>query len=161
MTTEVSLEQQLEMKQALRKTGVVVDLLEDIAEFHTKFGLPPVSNTPSLLEIPDMAYRIQFLFEEMQELVDAFEEEDLEKQFDALIDLVYVAIGTAYLMGLPFGEGWSRVHEANMKKVRADSAEDKRSKRGHKWDVVKPEGWESPYLKDLVTPIIIGEEAPQ
>lgn len=159
MTTEVTLEQQLEMKQALRGTGVLVDLLEDIADFHKKFELHPVSDKPSLLEIPDMAYRIQFLFEEMQELVDAFEAEDLEQQFDALIDLVYVAIGTAYLMGLPFGEGWSRVHAANMKKVRAKSKDD--SKRNHEWDVIKPEGWESPYLKDLVTPIIIGEDAPQ
>ncbi len=160
MTTEVSLEQQLEMKQALRGTGVLVDMLEDIAEFHQKFKLAPTAK-PSLLEIPDMAYRIQFLFEEMQELVDAFEEENLEKQFDALIDLVYVALGTGYLMGLPFGEGWARVHKANMQKVRAENKDDERSKRGHHWDVVKPEGWEPPYLKDLVSPIIIGEDAPQ
>ena len=125
----------------------------DIADFHNKFELPRAAK-PSMLEIPDMAFRIQFLFEEMQELVDGFETENLEEQFDALIDLVYVALGTAWLMGLPFADGWARVHEANMKKVRCESADDPRSKRKHHFDIVKPEGWEPPYLKDLISEII-------
>ena len=102
-----------------------------------------------------MGFRIIFLFEEMQELVDGFEADDLEEQFDALIDLVYVALGTAWMLGVPFGEGWSRVHRANMKKVRCDDEFDPRSKRMHKFDVVKPEGWVSPDLSDLVTTIVL------
>ena len=131
-----------------------IDMLMDIAAFHTKFEIPRPSG-PELLPVEDMGFRISFLFEEMQELVDGFEADDLEEQFDALIDLVYVALGTAWMLGVPFGEGWSRVHRANMKKVRCDDEFDPRSKRMHKFDVVKPEGWVSPDLSDLVTPIIL------
>lgn len=73
---------------------------------------------------------------------------DLEVQFDSLIDLTYVALGTAFHHGVDFDEGWRRVHEANMKKVLAKSADD--SKRGYKFDVVKPKGWTPPDLSDLV-----------
>ncbi len=72
----------------------------------------------------------------------------LAKKFDALIDLVYVALGTAYLHGFPFDLGWRRVHEANMKKVRATNAA--QSARNSTHDVVKPPGWTAPTLDDLV-----------
>lgn len=136
---------------------VNVDMLMDIAAFHTKFEIPRPA-TPSLLPAEDMGFRLSFLFEEMQELVDAYEGDNLEEQFDALIDLVYVALGTAWMLGVPFGEGWARVHNANMKKVRCTDEFDPRSKRMHKLDVVKPEGWEPPYLKDLVSPIVMADE---
>jgi len=67
--------------------------------------------------------------------------------FDGLIDLVYIALGMAYRMGLPFHEGFKRVHEANMRKVRAQTPED--SKRGSTLDIVKPDGWEPANLEDL------------
>ncbi len=134
-----------------------VDMLMDIAAFHTKFEIPRPA-TPGLLPVEDMGFRISFLFEEMQELVDGFEKDDLEEQFDALIDLVYVALGTAWMLGVPFGEGWARVHNANMKKVRASGADDPLSKRKHQLDVVKPIGWEKPYLKDLISPIVMADE---
>jgi len=131
-----------------------IDMLLDIAAFHSKFEIPRLPQ-PGLLSVEDMGFRIGFLFEEMQELVTAYETDDLEEQFDALIDLVYVALGTAWMMGLPFGEGWSRVHRANMKKVRCTDEFDERSKRMHKLDVVKPEGWVAPDLRDLISPIVI------
>jgi predicted HAD superfamily Cof-like phosphohydrolase len=72
----------------------------------------------------------------------------LEESLDGLVDLVYVAIGTAYMHGFDFQSAWDRVHEANMKKIRAPSAE--ASKRKSSFDVVKPEGWEPPTHTDLV-----------
>lgn len=69
-------------------------------------------------------------------------------QFDALIDLAYVVLGTAHLQGFDFEEGWRRVHAANMSKVRARRKSD--SKRKSKFDVVKPEGWQAPVLTDLI-----------
>ncbi len=131
-----------------------VNMLDDVAAFHTKFEIPRPAQ-PGLLPVEDMGYRISFLFEEMQEMVTAFEDENLEEQFDALIDLVYVALGTAWMLGLPFGEGWARVHEANMKKERATNEFDPRSKRMNALDIVKPEGWTKPDLSDLCTSIIL------
>lgn len=124
-------------------------MLGDIDEFHDVFRLPQLEE-PGFLHQSFMAYRINFLYEEVQELQVAHADGDLEKAFDGLIDLIYVALGTAWLMNLPFAEGWSRVHKANMLKERADGPNDPRSKRNSTYDVVKPEGWVPPRLKDLL-----------
>jgi len=57
---------------------------------------------------------------------------------DALADVIYVALGTAYRMGLPFDEIWGAVQAANMRKVRG------LTKRGNKVDAMKPAGWVGP-----------------
>ena len=129
----------------------------DIVDFHTKYQQTydgPARRLPEDME----AFRLKFLNEELTEYTAAIKrmwvmdvnQEDLANAFDGLIDLVYVALGTAYLHGFDFEEGWRRVHEANMKKVLAKSAEE--SARGYKFDVVKPEGWTPPILTDLVGP---------
>ncbi len=124
-------------------------LLESIEEFSIKFNLPRLG-APGFLQRNFMQYRIDFLREEIDELQLAVHDDDLEKAFDALIDFVYVAIGTAWLMKLPYQEGWDRVHKANMKKERADGPNDPRSKRNSSFDVVKPIDWKPPRLKDLL-----------
>lgn len=90
---------------------------------------------------------MEFMFEELQEYCDASATNDLEGMLDALVDLTYVVLGTAYLHGFDFNEAFRRVHEANMKKIRAVSKHD--SKRGTSYDVVKPAGWEPADLSDL------------
>jgi hypothetical protein len=147
------------------------DLFRDIQEFHEKFELeysgPPRHLDPSTLG----HFRTKFMAEELGEYVTPLKSsqdefifrmeqmllrqhgltpQSLEKQFDALIDLVYVAVGTAYLQGFDFNEGWRRVHAANMAKVRARLAVE--SARGSTYDVVKPQGWTPPDLSDLVAP---------
>lgn len=140
-------------------------MFADIKEFHKKFGLE-YDGPPRLLPEELQDFRRRFLDEELTEYFTATywardalghalahrdiaeHHHQLEKAFDGLVDLVYVALGTAYLHGFDFEEGWRRVHEANMKKVRVERPED--SKRGSTFDVVKPEGWEPPSLIDLV-----------
>ena len=123
-------------------------MYQDIQDFHSKFGLEGPS-VPTELDSDTLDFRMKFMEEELDEFSEAWNTSDMEKQFDALIDLVYVALGTAHMMGLNFDEGWKRVHEANMKKVRA-SSDGSNSKRGSSLDVVKPEGWVAPDLSDLV-----------
>lgn len=148
------------------------DPFHDIIDFHRKFGLTYKGPARALPEELD-GFRTKFMAEELAEYVSTNEMDhnfftraiaafqsanakfgrgtpDLEKKLDALVDLVYVAIGTAYLHGFNFNEAWRRVHEANMKKVRAERAE--QSARGSTFDVVKPEGWTAPDLSDLVCP---------
>lgn len=74
---------------------------------------------------------------------------DHAELFDGLIDLVYVAYGTAHFMGYPWRKGWRLVQRANMAKVRA-KADASNSLRGHALDVVKPEGWTAPDIKGLL-----------
>lgn len=146
---------------------------DDVGRFHTKFGLPSVTDegpyprevTPELLE-----FRIKFLLEELIEFCDAVNYKitieptghlklmklsqfdpsiDHGQAFDALIDLVYVALGTAHLLGYPWHQGWAAVQHANMQKVRArkDGSD---SKRGSSFDVVKPYGWMPPDIAGLL-----------
>lgn len=124
------------------------NLFEDIIAFHKKFGLE-YNGEPRVLDDELADYRAAFMREEWQEYIDGRVVDDLEEMLDALVDLVYVALGTAYLHGFDFNQAWERVHAANMAKVRATAAE--QSKRGTAYDVVKPEGWVPPDLSDLVS----------
>jgi len=140
------------------------DPIQDLVDFHEKFGFSiPKKPTAFCGEI--LQFRANFLIEEVEEyrdagvslsevlgdgIDDAFITDMLEEQFDAMIDLVYVALGNVVLQGMhkQFKEGWRRVHEANMAKVRATSKE--QSTRGSTFDVVKPEGWVAPSHTDLM-----------
>ena len=115
---------------------------DDIVYFHNKFKIPQ-SDVPSLkLDGDLMAFRTKFLEEEFREFVEAVNDNDRVKAFDALLDLVYVAMGTAYVCRFPWIQGWDTVQSANITKVRASHASE--SKRGSGFDVVKPEGWVAP-----------------
>lgn len=124
-----------------------MNIEQAIKDFHTKFQLAydgPARQLPKDLQ----KFRTDFMVEELIEYQEAVKFGDLEKQFDALIDLVYVAVGTAYLQGFPFNKGFDLVQIANMAKVRALRESD--SVRGSIYDVVKPAGWVAPDLKPLI-----------
>lgn len=125
----------------------VQNLFEDIREFHVKFGLE-YNGHPRLLPEDVSDFRKKFMQEELDEYLEGEELDDKEKMLDALVDLVYVAIGTAYFHGFDFNEAWRRVQEANMAKVRCERPGD--SLRGTTWDVIKPPGWQPADLSDLV-----------
>ena len=122
-------------------------MLKDIKDFHNKFGIPKVDK-PSFLSVDLMQFRIKFIEEELLEFIKAYKQDNLHDAFDALIDLTYVVLGTAYMMGLPFEDGWNEVHKANMEKIRVENSE--QSKRKHSADVIKPEGWVAPDLNKLL-----------
>jgi predicted HAD superfamily Cof-like phosphohydrolase len=128
-----------------------MNLFKDVQDFHLKFKIPtPDKPTPLAPDV--FEFRLKFLMEELEEFVIASETNNQEEVFDGLIDLVYVALGTADLCGFDFNSGWDRVQIANMSKVRADDANHSANNtgRGHSFDVVKPEGWIAPDLSDLV-----------
>lgn len=123
--------------------------LQDVIDFHNKFGINPTYFADHTMPVDLREFRIKFMQEELDEYKEAVENGDMEKAMDALIDLEYVLLGTAYMHQFKHNEGWDRVHSANMKKVRArrDGSD---SVRGSAWDVVKPEGWVAPDLSDLL-----------
>lgn len=123
------------------------DLAVDLHEFHTTFGFVPrkVGDAPSA-ELVN--FRLKFMVEELRELNKGFARRDMEEVLDGLVDLVYVAIGTAWMLGLPFQAAWDEVQRANMTKVRATDAS--QSRRSTTLDVVKPAGWKKPDIKALI-----------
>lgn len=138
-----------------------VDFAADIAAFHEKFELE-YKGKPRILPGDLAQFRMGFIQEEFSEYhgslvgaANSIVEGDpegvqvyLEKALDALVDLVYVIMGTSYLHGFDFNEAWRRVHQANMAKIKTPSAS--MSKRDSPYDVIKPEGWVAPDLSDLV-----------
>lgn len=123
-------------------------MMNDVRDFHLKFQVP-LASEPSFLDMKAHYFRFAFLHEELKEFNIAYESQDLEGAGDALIDLVYVALGTALMMGLPWQEMWDRVQTANMAK-RLAKPDGSDSKRGNPLDVVKPPGWVGPDHSSLL-----------
>ena len=123
------------------------DLINDIDRFHKKFGFE--KNTK--VGIPDDAelvnFRTSFLMEELSEYTNAIVKKDSAGALDALVDIVYIALGTAWLFNLPFDKAWKEIQAANMKKVRA---KDTTGKRGTKFDVIKPKDFKEPNIRRII-----------
>lgn len=121
----------------------IYDEMEDVRDFHVKFGLI-AHGVPGHLTKRKLNERVEFLQEELNEFKAACDAQDLAEQADALIDLVYVAKGTAVMLGLPWEDLWLDVQRANMTKMRGVG------KRGHQVDVIKPKGWQGPMTAEIL-----------
>jgi predicted HAD superfamily Cof-like phosphohydrolase len=120
---------------------------EDLKEFNARYGMAydgPSRKLPKKLDL----LRERRLGEEFKEVLLARAASDYVQYLDGLVDLCYIAIGTAILHGWDFDEAWRRVHEANMKKERAHIHNTGKYNNGY--DIVKPIGWQPPDLRDLV-----------
>ena len=122
-------------------------LIKDIDQFHKKFKFEKNLK----VGIPDdnelVNFRTSFLMEELAEYTQAITKKDAAGALDALVDIVYIALGTAWLFNLPFEKAWNEVQKANMKKIRTKS---KSKKRGTSVDVVKPKGWTPPDIEQII-----------
>jgi len=134
--------------------------IKDVMRFNRRFGML-VSQHPTHLTKRKLAERCNFLLEELRELAEAaglrFEttiqarfvpdpllDQNLPLQADALVDIVYVAKGTAVMMGLPWEDLWDDVQRCNMAKVPGAT------KRGILTDVTKPDGWVPPATENIL-----------
>lgn len=121
--------------------------IEDVRACHKKFGIL-VFDEPGHLTKRKLKERIDFLKEELKEFEEACESQDLPLQLDALVDLCYVAKGTAAMLGIDgplWRDLWDDVQRANMAKERGVT------KRGHKVDLIKPPGWKPPETRFLLS----------
>ena len=122
-------------------------LLKDIDAFHKKYKFEKNEK----VGIPDdnelVNFRTSFLMEELAEYTQAITKKDAAGALDALVDIVYIALGTAWLFNLPFERAWEQVQKANMSKIRTKS---KSKKRGTSFDVVKPKGWTAPDIEQVI-----------
>ena len=125
----------------------MTDILKDIDNFHKKYGFEKNEK----IDIPNKSelinFRTAFLMEELAEYTNAITKKDAAGALDALVDIVYIALGTAWLFNLPFEKAWNEVQKANMSKIRA---KDKTGKRGTKFDVVKPKDWKAPNIEKII-----------
>lgn len=110
---------------------------EDVAVFHQKFNHPTAEKPLFMPELRAQA-RSKWMREEIQEFLDA---ENIYDQADAMIDLIYFALGTMVEMGVKPDALFDIVHQANMQKLWSDG------KPHYNADgkTIKPEGWQNPY----------------
>jgi|TARA_R100000353_G_scaffold163896_1_gene124490 predicted HAD superfamily Cof-like phosphohydrolase len=122
-------------------------LLKDIDAFHKKYGFEKNDKVgiPENNELVN--FRTSFLLEELAEYSQAITKKDTAAALDALVDIVYIALGTAWLFNLPFERAWEQVQKANMNKIRSKS---KSKKRGTSFDVIKPKGWRPPDIEQVI-----------
>lgn len=120
-------------------------LLNDVQDFHALLQIKDKYHEDSAGAI---AQRVTLLKEEAQEFEDAVIAGNLPDAADALIDSIYVAVGTLALLDLPAEELWTEVHAANMRKKAATLQS--LGKRGSIHDAVKPEGWRAPDVATIV-----------
>ena len=62
------------------------------------------------------ALRHDLIEEELQELAEAFEQDNLVEVADAITDLLVVVLGTAVACGIDIQPCWDEVHRSNMTK---------------------------------------------
>lgn len=110
---------------------------EMVKEFHTGFRLP-VSERPVMLDADRAQKRYSWMLEELDEFAEA---DSLVDQADAMIDLIYFALGTMVEMGVRPDRLFEAVHRANMTKLWPDGKPHFREDS----KIIKPEGWQDPF----------------
>lgn len=130
--------------------------LEQVHEFNKLAGRE-LSETPRA--VPKEQFKAQMLLiaEEVEEIAKAYKENNYVGILDGMIDVQYVLNGLVELCGLryEFIEGFQKVHENNMTKVK-DAEGNIIAKFNENGKIIKPESYKPidlgehyPYLREL------------
>lgn len=129
----------------MEKVNVIYNTMyNDVCEFNETIIKTKMPGKPIQMTIDRAKFATTVLMEEVFEFIEAWKNEDIPGQFDAMLDIIYYAMGRCYEMGISpeeFKRGWDLVHEANMQKRPGNKG------RGSDQDAVKPEGWTAPKLE--------------
>lgn len=109
---------------------------EDVRKFHITFD-HPYENKPTLIDQERSASRASWMNEEIEEFLEATTVVD---KADAMIDLIYFALGTLVELGVRPQAIFDIVQQANMSKVWEDGSVHRREDG----KVMKPPGWVAP-----------------
>ncbi|MFL6977053.1 HAD family hydrolase [Bacillus inaquosorum] len=87
-----------------------------VRDFQHKFG-QPVADKPTEMGLERRISRLEYMDEELNEFLSA---NTVVDQADAMIDLIYLAIGTLVELGVKPEKLFEIVHKANMSKLWPD-----------------------------------------
>ena len=132
--------------------SMIDGMARDVARFHQEVLGISLPDSPTMLTGERARYAEDHLYEEYEEFRDA---RTLEGRVDALVDLIYVALGRILEMGVSPGIAFDAVHRANMTKEPGINPQ--RPDNGH--DAVKPEGWNPPDLSRALSMSLADLEA--
>jgi predicted HAD superfamily Cof-like phosphohydrolase len=110
---------------------------EMVRDFQERMG-QPFAETPTVMSNERRENRFEYMDEELLEFYDA---KTVVDQADAMIDLIYLAIGTLVELGVKPEPLFEIVHNANMSKIWPDGKARLNPETGK---VVKPPGFIRP-----------------
>ena len=110
---------------------------EKVREFQEKFN-HPVSNSPKFMDSERALKRYHWMLEEINEFIEA---DEIVEQADAMIDVMYFALGTLVEMGIKPDELFDIVHNANMSKLWPDG----KPHYNAEGKTIKPSTWVDPH----------------
>lgn len=134
-----------EQKEGLTREALVAEVVAKMLAADEQFNeavtgiVPPPA--PTVIKGDRLRWTLSALNEEVKEFEEACFVGDIVESADALIDLIYFALGRLVEMGVPAKPVFEGVHSANMGKERGELSK-RPGAMGH--DAVKPEGWTPP-----------------
>lgn len=108
-----------------------------VREFQQKFG-HPVSDKPQQMSCERVQKRYKWMLEEINEFLEA---DEIVEQADAMIDVIYFALGTLVEMGIEPDNLFQIVQEANMSKLWPDG----KPHYNEDGKTIKPSTWVDPH----------------
>lgn len=126
--------------------------IEHVREFHLAIAESnPDAAVRERVDEPALVRRVErhrMLREEVNELVDATMENDRVEVLDAIVDCIYILIGTGLIQfgGDRLARAWAAVHASNMTKRWPDGTFHTREDG----KVEKPPGWVAPDIASIV-----------
>ena len=121
-------------------------MINKVREFQ-KIGLQKVNDKPTINDFKDCSLRFELAREENMEYISACYDGNKVEILDALVDQMYVLLGTINFHGMQdiFEEAFNRVHENNLTKFPNGKV-----LRNPDGKILKPEGFKAVDLKDLI-----------
>jgi predicted HAD superfamily Cof-like phosphohydrolase len=118
-----------------------------VSEFHQKFKQSQ-SDAPALLSNKESLLRYVLGKEELDEYIEAVNQEDMVEILDSLADQLYILFGTVCKHGLQdhIGYAFDLVHQNNMSKLGPDGNPILRADG----KILKPVGFKKVNLKDIL-----------
>jgi hypothetical protein len=136
-----------EMFQAWKEARSRVDWPAHLQQSMARYGatVESVREWPTILAAQFLAFRLEHLKEEMDEIYSSVRPEDV---VDGIIDLITIAVGTLVTFGVDTHKAWNAVHSANMRKE--PGANPRRPNPFGLPDLIKPPGWVAPDHRDNI-----------
>lgn len=104
--------------EASSQDSTIIELVDKVKEFRNAFGLK-IKDKPSALTKRDYDLHYRLGKEELNEYLDACEEGNKVEILDALVDRLYILIGTFINHGMDsvLEDAFNEVHASNMSKL--------------------------------------------
>lgn len=122
-------------------------MIKDVYKFNEEIIGLEQPKEPGILNRERLLFALTAMYEELHEFTVATNTNNVGEALDAMIDLIYFALGRCYEMGISeekLNLCWNAIQHKNMQKKRGTK------NRGTDVDAMKPEGWTATDLNEVL-----------